>query len=96
MKKKLAGILLALGLTGGLIAGPVITADLGIGDVQAAEAYTTSGCHYHYSSFYGWERFCYIDWNWWEEVYHARWDGWHVYSGGWIRTYANHQHGGWV
>lgn len=96
LKKILAGGALALGLTGGMIAGPVVAAELGVGDVQAAEAYTTSGCHYHYSSFYGNQRYCLIDWNWWEEFYQGRRDGWHVYSGGWIRTATSHYHSGWV
>lgn len=96
IKKTIAGLAAAGALAATLTAGPVVTADLGIGGVQPAEAYTTAGCHYHYSSFYGNERFCLIDWNWWEEVYHRRVDGWHVYSGGWIRTYQSHYHSGWV
>lgn len=98
LKKTLVGAALALGLTGGLIGGPVLTADLGIGDVQAAEAYTTSGCHYHWNAWYQKnERFCNINWNWWEEFYERRRDGWHVQVGSsWIRTVESHYHSGWV
>lgn len=98
MKKKIAGIFLAIGITtAALTAGPVITADLGVGGVESAEAYSTSGCHYHYSSFYGNQRYCYIDWSWWEEVTsYTRTDGWHVQAGGsWIRT-SSHYHSGWA
>lgn len=64
---------------------------------EAAEAYSTYSCHYHYSSYYGNERFCYIDWNWGEEVFQRRVDGWHVWYGGqWVRTAASHYHSGWV
>lgn len=96
IRKALAGLGVAAVLAGGFTMAPVATAELGVGGVASAEAATTYGCHYHYSSFYGSQRFCYVDWNWWEEVYHRRVDGWHVWSGGWIRTAASHYHSGWV
>lgn len=96
IRKAIAGLAVAATLATGFTVAELASAELGVGSVQAAEAYTTSGCHYHYSSFYGNQRYCLIDWNWWEEFYQGRRDGWHVYSGGWIRTYESHYHSGWV
>lgn len=99
MKKKIAGILLAIGITtGAMVAGPVITADLGVGGVQTAEAYSAYSCHSHYSGgTYGtWSQYCYVDWNWYEETFQWRVDGWHQRVGsGWVRT-VSHYHSGWA
>lgn len=87
IKKALASLGIAGVLAAGFTAAPVISADLGVGGVAKAEAYTTSSCHSHRPA--SWAplfTYCYVDWNWAEETFQWKRDGWHerrtVYSNG--------------
>lgn len=91
IKKALASLGIAGTLAAGFTAAPVVSADLGIGNVSSAEAASYYNCYIRYVNKYPltpwWERVCYVDYNWWEETWQNKHDGWYVVKTSYTRLY---------
>lgn len=71
MRKKLAAILLSLSL---LLGFGVVTA-------PAAQAVNYYNCYWRYGGYVAglgtfYDRYCWADYSWWEEIFQAKWDRW--------------------